>query len=64
MRTAKKKLVNRFLEEKYPKGATEKQIKEWKIRFATGHPEDFMDSDSLAIYEKICAKIEFGAKDD
>jgi hypothetical protein len=26
---------------------------EWKERFKTGHPESFMDSESLAVYKKI-----------
>lgn len=42
-----------FMEKRFPGELSFSYINEWAERFATGNPQTFMDSKSLAIYEEV-----------
>ena len=60
MKEIEKKLLKLFFKKRFPKRIypyDPQYFYEWSKRFERGHPDWYMDADSLAIYKKLKKKL-------
>ena len=48
-----KNIFDEFMDRRFPNEKDERYIREWRDRFATGSPQEYMDGISLRIYNAI-----------